>query len=358
LMSGSSLDGLDLAAADMQIRDEDSLKIEWQLLAAETIPFPAFWLERLKGLPGVSGLELAQAHVDFGHLCGKMARDFIKKHSFSPDLIASHGHTVFHFPERKMTCQIGDGAAMAALTGVAVACDFRTTDIALGGQGAPLAPLADRYLFPGHHFYLNLGGIANISILSPSETIAFDIGPANQILNALAAEKGLAFDRGGELARAGELQAEILQAVNKVPYFSRKSPKSIDNQWIQQNILPLYQRVGIPVEDRIHTACEQLAMETGRQVALHLSGLSENTPYSMLVSGGGAHNSYLLERIQAHLPHELTLYVPPKEIVDYKEALLMALMGLFRLERRKNCLQSATGAVADSTGGSIYWGSK
>lgn len=356
LMSGSSLDGLDVAAAEISVGGSGKELAGWQLLDFETLPFPESLRNRLRDLPKASGLELARAHAEMGRWMGEQVRDFIQRRKLQPELIASHGHTVFHDPAGGMSCQIGEGAAIAALTRLPVVCDFRTLDIALGGQGAPLAPLADQWLFPGHGFYLNLGGIANISYPSKAGMKAYDIGPANQVLNALAGEKGLAYDEDGRLARRGSCRPELLEEVSSLAFFAALPPKSLDNNWIREVVFPIYRRKDLSPEDRLNTACIQLARETGRCIRGHLDDLAPEAGRSLLVTGGGAHNRFLIEQISRFLPEEIRLELPPPEIIDAKEALLIALMGVFRMRESINCYQSVTGSSRDSVGGCIYWG--
>lgn len=357
-MSGSSLDGLDIAACSFELNDENP-ELVWALEAGQTLPFSAEWQSRLRQLPQAPALQFARTHCDFGHYCAELLDQFLAAHPFAADFIASHGHTVFHYPaEWRLTVQIGDGAALAARSGLPVICDFRTQDTALGGQGAPLAPIADRLLFGNYDFYLNLGGIANISAQIADRTIAFDIGGANQVLNALAALRGLEYDAEGALAAQGQVLPELLASVDQLPYFTSPWPKSLDNQWVQEQIIPHYLNYSASVEDRLRTACEQLA----RQLVLSIRQIKQQEQlaqpsYRLLATGGGAMNDFLMERLREHCRAEqVEIVLPQAHIIAYKEALLMALMGVLRLENRSNCLQSVTGSARDAIGGAIYQG--
>ena len=212
-MSGSSMDGLDIAYCQFQI--EEKRKISWQVLKAETIRYPEKWQVRLGQLVHQDALTFAKTHTYFGHYMGELVNHFIKKHKISPDFIAAHGHTIFHYPMDRVTIQIGDGAALAATTGLPVINNFRTHDIALNGEGTPLAPIADKYLFPDYDFYMNIGGIANITCNANGKHVAFDIGPANQVLNILANQLGLPYDDKGAIARKGIVNPAILKELKQ-----------------------------------------------------------------------------------------------------------------------------------------------
>lgn len=354
-MSGSSLDGLDVAWCRFRIDPASVSRVEeWELKAAETLPIPEEWKKRLRELPEAGARDLAIAHAGLGDLWGGQCLDFMQRHGCKPQFIASHGHTVFHWPEMAVSTQIGSGAALAARSGIPVVCDFRTHDVALGGQGAPVAPLADRFLFPGYDFYLNIGGIANISFQKDGKWTAFDIGPANQVFNELAREMGLEFDPAGETASRGKVISTLFDRVNALPFFSQPPPKSLDNGWIRREVLPLYRDPAQPLAGRLSTAVEQLAWQTAR--ALREWAPTSANARRMLVSGGGAYNTYLIRRLEQLLAQagEVAVFLPEKEIIEYKEALLMALMGAFRLAGLPNCLAEVTGASRDSIGGAVY----
>ena len=364
-MSGSSLDGLDIAYCHFSINENgkaDKLQIEdWKVEVAETVPFSEKWKERLMGLPTQNALIFSKTHAYFGHYMGELVNDFIQKHQLNPDFIASHGHTIFHYPENRLTVQIGDGAAMAAVTGYPVISNFRTQDIAIDGEGAPLAPLADHYLFSGYDFYLNLGGIANIACNLGDRFVAFDVGAANQVLNVLAQQLGKEYDENGEIAASGTINQDLFKLVNDIPFFKEGYPKSLDNQWVQNNIVPKYMIFPCSLEDKLTTACEQVAYQISTSISTILQ--KENIKkenFRMFVTGGGALNSFLMECIQKHCAKiaNVEIILPPKQIIEFKEAALMALLGVLRIENKPNCLQSVTGASRDTIGGAIYQGNK
>jgi len=357
LMSGSSLDGLDVAFCEFQM--ENSHLVAWQILQAETVPYDVTWQEKLQQLPRASGQELALGHAHFGHYLGELTLGFIQKHQIEPDFIASHGHTIFHFPNEKMTLQIGDGAAMAAATGYPVVSDFRAMDVALGGQGAPLAPIADRLLFPGYDFYLNLGGIANITCDVNGKFIAFDIGGANQLLNFLARQLNKPFDEGGALAASGTLHAGLLAKANALPYFEQTYPKSLGNDWVQEQLIPIFRHYKATVADKLHTACLHIAWQIAKQVtAIIEQEALQKEAYQLFVTGGGAHNDFLLQCLEqacAKAPN-IEIVIPDPLIISFKEAALMALMGVLRQENRPNCMATVTGASRDAIGGALHQG--
>jgi anhydro-N-acetylmuramic acid kinase len=359
LMSGSSLDGVDLACCrfELDAQKKDNPVTDWEMEVAETIPYPGAWQDRLRQLPSSDAATLCKADTALGHYLGRMVKDFMARHELRPDAIASHGHTIFHFPEAATTLQIGAGAAIAAETGLTTVDDFRAMDLALGGQGAPLAPIADLYLFPKFDCWLNLGGIANITVRrKDQQLIAFDIGGANQVLNALVAPLGLAYDQDGQLAATGKLIPKLLEKADALPYFQKKYPKSLGNDWVQDTLLPIYLEEKGSTADKLYTACRQLARQIARSVEEILPEAAKQPHARMLATGGGALNTFLIGLIREECAKVCSLeaVIPQLEIVQFKEAALMALMGALRLTGRPNCLSSVTGARADAMGGCIH----
>lgn len=349
LMSGSSLDGLDLAYCRMEWEHEEVKN--WELLAAATMPYSEMWQARLAALPSQNALAFAKTDTYFAYYMGELVNAFLKKEQIEQlDYIASHGHTIFHEPDRRYTTQIGKGAALAAITQKPVIADFRSHDVALNGEGAPLAPLADAYLFGGYDYYLNIGGIANISVpLGDHKWAAFDVAPANQVLNFLSKEIGLPYDVGGQLAAKGQVQQDLLDQLRAEPFYQQKYPKSLGNAWIRQKVWPLLTESPIALEDRLATVVELIALE----VAAAVQQLEQKG--QMLISGGGAFNTFLLERIASLLePLQVELVLPDREIIEFKEALLMALLGLLRMEGLPNSWPVVTGAARPTVNGGIY----
>ncbi|MEK7257689.1 MAG: anhydro-N-acetylmuramic acid kinase [Bacteroidota bacterium] len=354
LMSGSSLDGLDIAHCRFEM--EQNSVATWQLLRAETADFSEAWKERLAKLPGETAFEFARTHVHFGGYLGELVNQFLAAgHEKLPvDFIASHGHTIFHAPDQHFTSQIGDGAALAAITCYPVICDFRSSDVALGGQGAPLAPLADKVLFPGFDFYLNLGGIANITCNAGGKHVAFDVGGANQILNALARQLGKPFDWDGELAASGNFQALLFEKLNRFDYFAEAYPKSLSNQWVQENLVKTCLETAGKVEDKLHTFCHHLAFQLQHSISQVIERENfRKGNYRMFVTGGGGLNGFLMQCIREHCSG-VEVVLPEGEIIKFKEALLMALLGALRMEGAANCISTVTGAKRDAIGGAVY----
>ena len=361
LMSGSSLDGLDVAYCFFNCSKKDgAFKIEkWEILQAETFPFSDFWKNRLRALPTGSAFEIMDAHAAFGAYMGHLTNGFFSKNNIDKkkvDLIASHGHTVFHEPAEGFTTQIGDGAALAFATNCTVINDFRSADIALDGQGAPLAPMADKMLFPDFDFYLNLGGIANITCNVNGRFIAFDICGANQILNALAGELNLPFDNNGELASKGVLDKTLFKQQYHIDYFKNNYPKSLSNQWVQENQTAIFLENKNKTENKLFTAVEltaQLITDAIDSIIIK-EGFKKNN-YKLLTTGGGVFNDYLMERIRFYISNKnIEVVIPNKNIIGFKEAVLMGLLGVMRLENESNCMASVTGAKRDSVNGAVY----
>jgi anhydro-N-acetylmuramic acid kinase len=355
LMSGSSLDGLDIAYCRF---DWDGTTVSsWELLQAETLPYSEIWVRRLAGLPQQNAFVFAQTDVYFGYYMGELVNKFIDKYQISNiDYIASHGHTIFHDPSRRFTVQIGRGAALAATAKKTVIADFRSQDVALDGEGAPLAPLVDAYLFPGYDFYMNIGGIANISASYGGKMIAFDIAPANQVFNFLAEQVGQPYDKDGEIAQNGMPHANFMKDLRDAEHYSRPYPKSIGNEWIQRVVIPMFIASGLPLEAQMATACELLVQET--VVAIKRIRIKEQWPQQpckMLMSGGGTYNTFLIARLREALAKEkIEVIIPDDKIIQFKEALLMGRLGLLRLENVPNSLPSVTGAKAATVNGGIY----
>ena len=340
LMSGSSLDGLDLALVRFQ---EESGQYSFRILAAETLPYSDFWKTQLAEAFHKHPKDLVQLDKDYGRYLGEQVRAFAEKHNATPAFLASHGHTIFHRPEEHYTLQIGDGNELAKTCGFLVINDFRSEDVSKGGQGAPLVPIGDKLLFSDYEICLNIGGIANVSYDEDGRRIAYDICIANQALNYLAQMRGLLYDRDGDLARSGEVDFTLLKKLNNLPFFIQDPPKSLGREFFETYQKDLLK--DLSVEDMLATFTEHIAL----QIALAVSSLPKG---KILVTGGGARNKFLIERLQARSSHEVV--IPGKTIIDYKEALVFAFLGLLRLEDKTNVLASVTGAESDSCSGRIW----
>lgn len=340
LMSGTSLDGLDIALCNFQI-----VKNKWSfdILQAETRKYSKYWQNQLTTIHTAGSEELAKLNVNFGHFLGDEINSFIQKLELKPDFIASHGHTIFHQPNKRYTVQIGDGNAIASKTGLPVVFDFRSKDVALGGQGAPLVPIGDKLLFPQYDYCINLGGIANISFELDEQRLAFDICPVNQVLNFLSNELGKAFDHEGKIASQGNLNFELLDRLNSLGYYKSDPPKSLGKEWVDEHILPLLKSFSIPLKDKLRTFTEHIAEQTARVI--------NTTDAKVLITGGGAYNSFLIDRIKEHTSSKIV--IPDNILVEYKEAMIFALLGILRMRNEINCLSSVTGASKDSCSGLV-----
>lgn len=342
LMSGTSLDGVDLAYCVFENNDAWDYKI----LHAATIPYDNEWKIRLQGAADISGEELALLDADYGHFLGNITNDFLKEINKKPNFIASHGHTIFHQPHRRFTLQIGDGAAIAAVTKTTVVNQFRNTDVALGGQGAPLVPIGDKLLFGHFDICLNLGGIANLSYEKDVKRIAYDISVCNMALNKIIAVLDKNYDEDGVLAREGKVNPELFNQLNALDYYKQGAPKSLGYEWFQQNFLPLLDASECSLSDKLHTVCEHIAL----QIANAVNPMNKR---NMLITGGGAHNKFLVDCIRSKVNFDVI--IPDKLSIDYKEALVFAFLGVLRMCNINNALSSVTGAIQDNSGGAVYF---
>lgn len=341
-MSGTSLDGLDIAYCEFT--DDRN----FQLLAAETYNYPAAWQERLASLHLASAEEYARADAELGRYFGEKVQHFRDIHPGRVDYIASHGHTVFHQPENGFTAQIGDGNAIHAVTGIPVVCDFRRLDVALGGQGAPLVPIGDRLLFGQYDCCINLGGIANISYELDGERVAYDIAPCNMALNYLAGKQGMTYDAGGETARRGTVITSLLARLETLEYYHVPAPKTLGKEWFEKSFLPyLAPFENQPLENVMRTVTEHIALRLAASIAQ-----SGTDTHRVLITGGGANNQYLLELLKEKIG-SIEIESADPRLVDYKEAIIFALLAYLRINNQTNTLASVTGASRDSSGGVI-----
>ncbi len=350
-MSGTSLDGVDIAFCRFNYNGKNW---EFRILNAETIVYSKEWKNRLQQLHNADAETFVKTNVELGKFFGYLLKNFVSKNKIRPDLVSSHGHTVFHQPENGFTSQIGDGAQIAAITNIETVCDFRSKDVALGGQGAPLVPIGDRLLFSKYDFCLNLGGIANVSFEWNKKRIAFDVCPVNMALNKLASEAKLNFDKNGMLASKGKVNKKLLDKLNGLEFYKRPFPKSIGKEWYLKNCEQVISGKSIPLNDRLRTFCEHIAI----QIAAVIKNNSASNK-KMLVTGGGVHNNFLIKCIQEKLKENeqsknVKVEIPAKEIIDFKEALIFAFLGVLRVRKEVNVLRSVTGSAKDNIGGIIH----
>ena len=337
VMSGTSLDGIDLALC---IFHEKRNCWKFNIKKTKTFRYNDYWRKTLKNLHLESNKEIEKKDKEYASLIAKNIISFIKNEEV--DFIASHGHTIFHQPENKFTLQIGNGQIIAKKTKKKTINNFRITDVSLNGQGAPLVPIGDLLLFPEYKYCLNLGGFANISIKEKNSIKAFDICPSNIILNKLCEKINLAYDENGNLAKSGKLIPEVLKKLNSLPFYKRKTPKSLGREWVEANIYPIIMNSSYTTVDLLKTFSEHIAI----QIAIFLKDKEA------LLTGGGAHNTFLVNRIQHHSSSKIIL--PKKKIIDFKEALIFGFLGLLRIKNKINCLKSVTGADRDSCSGIIH----
>jgi anhydro-N-acetylmuramic acid kinase len=340
LMSGTSLDGLDMCYVEFNYNEGHW---SYKIIKAEDEEYPLEIKNKLANAQTMSALDYALFNSDYGLYLGRRVKSFIDKYNLKPDYIASHGHTIFHQPAKRFTAQIGSGAGIAAESGVNTICDFRTTDVALYGQGAPLVPVGDRNLFAEFDYCLNMGGFSNISFNSLEERFAYDISPVNYVLNHYTRKVGLEYDKDGEIARTGKVNSDLLEKLNSLDFYKIKGPKSLGREWVEEVVIPLIDSYSVGLEDRLATFCEHIAMVTSSHIK---SG-------KVLLTGGGAFNKFLVERMSANAP-QCEYFVPDSMTVNFKEALIFAFLGALYVHNIPNCLKSVTGAKYDNIGGALY----
>lgn len=341
-MSGTSLDGIDLAEIVFNYSDE---KWSFEILAAETVPYSSFWKDELGDAINYSKEQLERLDFKYTEKLSEEVTNFIKKYNIlGIDAVCSHGHTILHQPDKGFTYQIGNLPRISKMLGQTVVCDFRVEDVELGGQGAPLVPIGDRLLFPEYDYCLNLGGFANCSFEKNSKRIAFDICPANIVLNKYAEKLGNDFDDEGKMAALGKIDKDLLNKLNDLSFYTENPPKSLGLEWVRKNIFPILDTFEISSQDILRTFVEHIAIQLANQ-------FSENA--SVLITGGGVYNSFLIERLKNHAT--INLVIPSQEIVEFKEALVFGLLGILKLRDEVNCLASVTGARDDHSSGKILF---
>ncbi len=339
LMSGSSLDGLDIVLIEFQGKD-------WTLVKSDTIALPVQLVQALSSVCDQKAIALAHTEAAFSSFVSQALKAFIIDHT-DISVIGIHGHTVLHLPEIKTSWQLLNGGKVAAELGIPVVCDFRNQDLALGGQGTPMAVIADRDLYPGYDYYINLGGIANISYFDQSKWVAFDICPCNQVFNFFSKKMGLPYDNEGVIAKSGELNENLLTQLNSISFFHQDPPKSLDNSWIRNNFTKIASESELSIPDTLRTSVECIAAQIANCIVIQNA--------KILVTGGGSKNSFLIELMREHLVDKKSkIIIPDIQTVDYKEAILIAYCALLRLKNQVNFVPSATGADQASIGGALY----
>ncbi|HEX7414131.1 MAG TPA: anhydro-N-acetylmuramic acid kinase [Bacteroidia bacterium] len=354
LMSGTSLDGLDVALCTFT---KSNKGWDYTIMDAKTFPYNKTIKSVLKDAQLLDAEGFWQLHLTFGMFSAQSVNQFLKDKKHKIDVIASHGHTIFHQPQYGITCQTGSGACIAALTNITTACDFRSTDVALGGQGAPLVPIGDELLFSKYDACLNIGGIANISFKYNNERLAFDVCPANMVFNFYAAQAGKAFDKGGKLAASGKVNHNVLKKLNALSFYKKFTNKSLGREWVEEKVISV---LDSPIEggsqgwgdvlslaDKLATVAEHSAFQVARV-------LNNSKPKNVLITGGGAYNTHFINRIKHYT--KCQLIIPDDKTIQFKEALIFAFLGVLRLRQETNVLKTVTGAIRNSCSGALYLG--
>jgi len=333
IMSGTSLDGIDLAVCSF-IKNGNW---KFEIKKAVTIKYPVHWRNKLSKLHKKNKKIISDVNIEYGQFLGETINSFLNE---EVDFIASHGHTIFHQPENNYTLQIGDGKKIANITQIKTINNFRNLDIKLKGQGAPLVPVGDLHLFPDYKYCVNLGGFANISIKEKEQITAFDICPVNIVMNKICKNLNIEFDTEGNIAKKGNIITDLLVKLNNLSYYNKNHPKSLSREWVDKFIYPLLIK-DYKSEDILHTFCEHIGIQIG-------SVLNDN---SALFTGGGVFNTYLMSRISQYSKSKII--IPKEKIINFKEALIFAFLGVLKMRNEVNCLESVTGAEKDSCGGEI-----
>ncbi len=338
IMSGTSLDGLDIALCEF----DDKNYAEFKVIKAKTYEIPANLKAQIRNVLNLSVIEFVGLHKKFGEFIGLTVNKFLEGQQ--ADLIASHGQTVVHLPEQKLNFQIGAGSTIAVLTGIPAVCDFRSNDIDLGGQGAPLVPVGEKFLFPDFDGFLNIGGFSNITKIN-KKIIAYDISPANFALNFFARKFNKEYDKDGKIGQQGTVNQALLNNLNSLDYYSQNPPKSLSDHWFYDYFLKKINNSKINDTDKLRTIYEHIAFQIAQNInKLHIKKL--------LITGGGAFNKFLINLIKTKTSTEII--IPEKNIVEFKESIIFAFLGLLRYQGKNNCLASVTGAKSDNIGGAIY----
>jgi anhydro-N-acetylmuramic acid kinase len=343
VMSGTSLDGVDLVHIQFRIKDK---KWHFDIIESETIPYSLDWINTLKIAVDFSKAALEKLNDEYTSLLASIISDFISHNKIqSIDAVCSHGHTILHQPQKGITLQIGNLPEIANILQQTVVCDFRVQDVKLGGQGAPLVPIGDRLLFSKYDYCMNLGGFSNVSFEDKGRRIAFDISPVNTVLNYYANQLGFHYDDKGSLSANGQLNDSLLNKLNNLDYYQQTHPKSLGFEFVKETILPLIDLFQIDISNKMRTFTEHIALQIAKALP--------NKKGTIFVTGGGAYNDFLIERIQFYLP-SIKIIIPESKILEFKEAVIFALLGVLKIRKEINVLSSVTGAKTDHSSGMSY----
>lgn len=339
LMSGTSLDGVDL----IYVSFEKGKNYSFEIIRAKTYSYSNEWKHRLQNAFNQSEEKISAIDIEYGEYLGNLINDFIADFQIDTiEFVASHGHTIFHKPEQEITLQIGNGQVISEIINHKVIYDFRTQDVKFGGQGAPLVPIGDKLLFSEYKYCLNLGGFANISFENNEERIAFDICPVNIVMNHYTQKIGLEYDDKGKLASEGEINCELLRELNNLPFYTDDKPKSLGYEFVIDVIFPLVDKYNLSEKDILRTFVEHVVIQISNKI---------KSKGELFITGGGTFNVFLIDELRKRISNQIIL--PTKEIIDFKEALIFAFLGLLRVDNQINCLKSVTGAKKDHSSGQI-----
>ena len=342
LMSGTSLDGLDICFVSFK----KSNYSKYNIINSKTYSYNEKWIEKLKKSIFLNKQELKKIDIEYGTLISNYLKEFISEFSIDKiDLISSHGHTVFHEPNKGKTLQIGDGKTINKIVKTDVVCDFRTQDVEYKGQGAPLVPIGDLHLFSNYKFCLNLGGFSNVSIKDNNKIKAFDICPVNTVLNHYSKKMGYTFDQDGVLSKKGTVNLDLLNQLNQMSFYNKLGPKSLGIEFVKSKVIPLIDSHILNPKDILRTYIEHISDQISKSIGSYFND-------RILISGGGTYNNTLIDSIKTKVKSKVI--VPDSQIIDYKEALIFAYMGLLKSKEKINCLKSVTGAIKDHSSGKIF----
>ncbi len=345
VMSGTSLDGIDIAVCNFTPPQSSSTaRWEYSLGKAETIPYPKQWKDKLKAAVSFDPEALIELDKEYTTFLAHCILTFIEDNNIKYlDAVCSHGHTILHQPKDGITLQIGNLEHISEILKQTVVCDFRVQDVAMGGQGAPLVPIGDQLLFREYDYCLNLGGFANISTQRFYKRLAYDICPVNIVLNNLCEKIGLPYDDNGTIARTGKVYDRLLKKLNRLDFYHQKPPKSLGLEWVKEHVFPIVETTGLKEQDAIAL----FTVHAAEQIAAHIEPNS-----SVLITGGGAYNSFLIEKISEFA--KVDIHIPEPNLIEFKEALIFGFLGVRKLREEINCLSSVTGAKVDHCSGVVH----
>ena len=340
VMSGTSVDGLDLCYVSF---NKDFLS-NYKIICSETIDYPSILKTNLINAINLDDTKLKELDFKLGEFIGFSIEDFLQKNNLSkPDLISSHGHTVYHQPKILKTLQIGSGKVINKVTGVKTVNNFREQDVKLGGEGAPLVPIGDKILFKNYKYCLNLGGFVNISIKNNDQIFAYDICALNTVLNFYSKKIGYEYDKNGSLSKQGAINSDMFDELNKLNFYSKKNPKSLGIEFVKEVLFPLINKYQINYSDVLATYIKHVAFQIKKNI---------NDEEKVLLSGGGSFNKTLIQNLENY---NINYTIPENTIVNFKESLIFALLGYLKINNKTNCLKSVTGASRDHSSGDIFY---